>query len=103
MRVAWGQIGVSGAIVVLVGLVLVGSSLVITAAATQSEFNCNLGGGGSSCTQTLRTAQNDSILAEFILAGGVITTGVGFFVVALSVVSVMAQRALPPAVNDVRR
>lgn len=100
MRVGWGQVG---AVVVLVGLVLVGSSLAIAAAATQSEVNCSFGGGGNSCTPTLRSAQNDSVLAEFMLAGGVITAGVGFFIVALSVVSVMTQRDVPPSVNDFRR
>jgi len=87
-----GLTGIVGALLVMVGFVLVGTGLAVTAAATQSEISCQFARPSTSCLQTAHNAENSSVAAEYVLGAGSIVTGVGFFVVALSVVSMMARR-----------
>jgi len=84
-------LGVVGAILLLVGMVLVGSGLVMTALAEQSEINCSFS-SSNNCEQTYRTYENTSIDAQYITAGGAIVTGVGIFLVAFVIITIMARR-----------
>jgi uncharacterized membrane protein len=84
-------LGVVGAVVLLVGIVLAGSGLVMTALAEQTEINCDFG-LNNNCQQTERTAENTTIAAEFIMAAGAIVSGVGIFLVAFVIITIMARR-----------
>jgi uncharacterized membrane protein len=84
-------LGVVGAMVLLAGIVLVGSGIVMTALAEQSEINCT-NSPTNNCDQTYRTAENTTITAEFIMAGGAIVSGVGIFLVAFVIITIMARR-----------
>jgi hypothetical protein len=91
-----------GAIVFLVGLVLVGSGFIISALAQQAELNCTFSSSpGNTCQQTEANAQNTSIAAQYVIAGGAMVSGVGGFIVIFAMVSIMARRGqtvalLPP-------
>jgi hypothetical protein len=85
-------VGVLGAVLVIVGLALVGAGLVMSAEATQAEFNCAYG-EPSSCASTTHQAQNTTVLAEEITGIGAMVAGAGFFFVAATVVTTMSRRA----------
>ena len=88
------MIGVVGAIAVLVGLALVGAGLIISSEATQTEYNCEFGfGSGASCASTSHQAENTTVLGETITGFGAIVAGLGFCLVAVTVVTTMSRRA----------
>jgi hypothetical protein len=109
------RLGTVGAVVLLVGLVLAGSGFVVQALVTQSEYNCQFNSSLNNCYQLERSDENTSIVSEFIISGGFIATGIGLFLVVLSMITIMARRErstgppprLPPpgpgaGKNDVR-
>ena len=102
MALHYAGLGTVGAIVLVVGLVLVGSGFALTALAEQSEINCNFG-AANNCEQTSRNAANTTVAAEYIIAAGAMVSGVGIFLVVFAMISIMARReqtaslAPPPA------
>ena len=91
MAPRYARLGTVGAIVLVVGLVLVGSGFALTALAEQSEINCDFN-AANNCEQTSRNAANTSVAAEFIIAGGAMVSGVGIFLVVFAMISIMARR-----------
>jgi len=93
MAFALARLGIVGAIVLLIGIVLVGSGFAIEALAEQSEVNCNFSSSSSNnCQQTEQNAVNTSIGAEYVIAGGAMASGIGIFLVLFAMVTIMARR-----------
>ncbi|MGA8543412.1 MAG: hypothetical protein WB947_07760 [Thermoplasmata archaeon] len=92
MATALGRIGVAGAVVLLVGLVVVGSGLTISALAEQSATSCIYSSNPNSCEQNDQNEANTTVLADFLVAGGIIVSGVGLFLVLFAMVAIMARR-----------
>ncbi len=82
-----------GIVLLVVGLVLVGASLVVLGQAEQAELSCiTVGPQGSSCQSTVDNAENNTVTALGILGVGVIVAGVGAGVVAAVIIDIMARR-----------
>jgi|GEM_PF-6017939 len=94
MAGARNPIALVGAAAVFIGLALIGSGFVLQATATQSEVNCGrTTPPGTDCSQASRSAQNTTVLAEYMTGVGLVVAGLGFFCVAWAVVSTLAARA----------
>jgi hypothetical protein len=93
MALPFVRLGTVGAVVLLVGLVLVGTGFVITAEVEQSELNCNFSPQNNNCLQTEENGQNTTIGAEYVIAGGAMASGIGIFLVLFAMISIMARRA----------
>ena len=89
-------LGILGAVLVLFGLVLAGSGMALQASAEQMIINCQFPRSGPSCVSTTYNAENTTVAAEYMTGTGLILAGVGFFLVALTVVMTMARRTEPP-------
>jgi uncharacterized membrane protein len=87
------RIGTAGAVVLLVGLVLIGSGFAIVAEVEQSEVNCAFGPTNQNCQHTVENGQNTTIGAEYMVAAGAMASGVGAFLVVFAMISIMALRA----------
>jgi len=92
MAAPYVRLGTVGAVVLLVGLVLIGSGFAIIAQADQSELNCSFAPQNNNCQQTQENAANTTIDAQYVIAGGAIVSGIGIFFVVFAIISIMSRR-----------
>jgi len=96
-----GKVGIVGAVIILLGAGVAGSGFVISALVEQSEVSCEY--SVPSCGQNAEANANNTVLAGFLISGGIIAGGVGLFLVLYAMVAIMARRdaGLPPAAPPV--
>jgi hypothetical protein len=93
-----GKIGVVGAILIVVGLALVGAAFIVSANAESQEINCEANGPQNNCQSVDDNAQNASITTDYAIGAGLVVTGVGAGMVVLTLIGIMAARLdSPPA------
>ena len=90
-------VGTVGALLLLVGAVLLGTGLAVQAWATQTEINCTQA-RAASCAQTFQSAENITIAGEYVEGSGAIVTGLAGSLVAWSLVTILARRGGDPAI-----
>jgi hypothetical protein len=83
------SVGVTGAAVLLVGVVLVGSSFAIDGLALSTETTC-----GTSCQHSFEAAENETVWAQFLLGFGFCVAAAGAALVLAATVQFMAT---PPS------
>jgi hypothetical protein len=91
---------VIGAALLLVGLALVGSGYLTETSIENEEFHCIL--SGDQCGAQSRTLTNQTIVAEDVVGVGFIVTGIGLFLVVLTMINIFARReqeSLPQSVS----
>ncbi|MGP8072252.1 MAG: hypothetical protein ACLPZM_03880 [Thermoplasmata archaeon] len=90
------SLGVLGAVLIMVGLVLFGIGLLVESNAEQTEINCIYGGNPSNCQATDSTAANTSVDAVSILGTGLIVAGVGAAMTVIAMLGIMTTRLETP-------
>jgi hypothetical protein len=102
MKRSISALGIVGAVLILLGAGIAGAGFFVSAVAQQNEFNCAYQHPLSNCGQSDEADENDSVLAEFLISGGVVAGGVGLFLVVYAMVILMAQRReQPPRAREV--
>jgi hypothetical protein len=84
-------IGLTGAALLLVGLVVVGAASSVLALAGLGELNCEIGGPGS-CGQSPESYENESITAEYLLGAGLGVLGGGLGLLVATIVLAFDRR-----------
>jgi len=80
-----------GALLLMAGLVVVGTGFVLTSEAEHSEFSC-LGSQAPSCGSTILNAENETELGLGLLGAGSIVAGAGAAIGFSVMISIMARR-----------
>jgi hypothetical protein len=95
---AWSlrSLGLLGAILATVGLVLAGSGYLMSGLGEQSEFNCTTLSGGTACSQSqLDSDLNTTFLGETFTGIGYVVGGVGGGIAFATMVAILARRGAP--------
>ncbi|MGC2359313.1 MAG: hypothetical protein WA691_03280 [Thermoplasmata archaeon] len=92
MAISWARLGSVGAVLLLVGLGLVGSGFAANSLIEQSTVNCDYGSNPGNCAQLERNADNASFAVDYVISAGLILTGFGLFLTVLAMVTIMAHR-----------
>jgi hypothetical protein len=85
-------LGLIGAVLLIAGLVMVGSSLVVLAGIEQSEINCIYNANPNTCISADDNGANQSVTTEVVVGVGVLIAGVGGGLAFGAMVAIMARR-----------
>ena len=84
-------VGIIGAVLILVALVIAGVGTINEAVAESSEINCTV-----DCQFAQRNATNATLLSEELVGAGFIVGGVGAGLVFIAAIVLMGRRPPPP-------
>jgi hypothetical protein len=89
MSARWG---VAGAVLVALGLSMVGAGSVLLAFAENQEVNCEF---GTNCESAVQAAENLTVAAQATTGAGYILAGIGGALLGSAVVRVLSRPAEP--------